>query len=229
MNAKARTSVRTLVMIAMIVGTFRVSNARAETEKPPEAEMAALAGVVAEFMKKDPKTAQVDFEKLSPKMKEAVIEAHTLVKNVTTTTESAKGDAVTSGPTDWRSSVFTTSSGKNAPSAMLASGCRNVSTTTYSVNSVGTVGVEYHLRVDWCYNGSKVTSANRARWADIRMPLWQFAGNSSGWVRWESNSWTYSTWSQGKFTLLCGWSNCWQTQYLDAEALVYGNGAGSAW
>jgi hypothetical protein len=64
---------------------------------------------------------------------------------------------------------------------------------------------KYFLRIDWCYDGNRITSLTSRRWAEIYKPFWEFSGH----VGWSASGGVGSVqamrWTQGKFRLCFEW------------------------
>lgn len=101
-------------------------------------------------------------------------------------------------------------------------------------NAFGSTLWSYFQRIDWCGNGSTITSTphgvQRTRWGEVYYPFWQWRhiGSSTwGGVGYQS----YRAWTQAEFKLcLIPDVGCVQYSYpwLDMTAWADGRGTGSA-
>jgi hypothetical protein len=84
---------------------------------------------------------------------------------------------------------------------------------------------KYFHRVDWCQNGSVITSTTYFRaWGETYYPGWNWKGVQS---TWSSGGTGYTRWtkgSQGKFCLV-EYFSCVQERWPWIETNVYGNGS----
>lgn len=107
--------------------------------------------------------------------------------------------------------------------AVLPSGCKTT-TTSFCGKSVWNVKLWcYFQKINWCYDGLKVTSKSRTRWGEVYYPFWSYSnvGNSeSGGV----GSWSYRAWTQGEFKYCVSTYGCIQYAYPWIDQTVYGNG-----
>jgi hypothetical protein len=100
-------------------------------------------------------------------------------------------------------------------------------------NALGATLWSYFQRINWCGNGSTITSTphgiQRTRWGEVYYPFWQWrhVGNQTwGGVGQQ----TYRAWTQGEFKLcITGDIGCVQYSYpwLDMTAWADGRGTGS--
>lgn len=80
----------------------------------------------------------------------------------------------------------------------------------------------YFQRIDWCWDGSTITSKTRTRWAEIYAPGWEFVGHIGNSESGSVGQWFYRAWTQGHFRL-CGGGTCWNV-YPWIDMTVYGDG-----
>jgi len=82
----------------------------------------------------------------------------------------------------------------------------------------------YHQTIEWCWNGSTITSLYRNRWAEIHDFTWVFHDHIGDSTSGGIGSWSYTAFTQGSFSQCLG-SECWTYQYPWLEQRVYANGS----
>ena len=106
---------------------------------------------------------------------------------------------------------------------VAAAACRYVTVSRWAENVFGSTLWKYFQRIDWCYNGSSVTSVSRRRWGETYWPGWSFKGHTgnqtSGGVGWTG----YQAWTQGHFCL-ASYFDCVQDRYPWIDITVWRNG-----
>ncbi len=115
----------------------------------------------------------------------------------------------------------------------LATTCWTWTWQRDGLNIFGAVLWSYFQRIDWCGNGSTITSSphgvQRTRWGEVYFPFWSWrhVGNQTwGGV----GSQTYRAWTQGEFRLCLPIDiGCAQYAYpwLDMTAWADGRGTGT--
>lgn len=112
----------------------------------------------------------------------------------------------------------------------LSGGCWTWTWQRNGYNSLGQTLWSYFQRIDWCGNGSTITSTpQRVRWGEVYFPFWSWKhlGNQTWGGVGQAN---YRAWTQGEFKL-CVTPNvgCAQFRYpwLDMTAWADGRGTGS--
>lgn len=105
-----------------------------------------------------------------------------------------------------------------------AAGCKSVTKSRSAYNVFGQVLWTYYQKIDWCYNGTKITSKTRIRWGDLPWySLWQFIGHMDSVQSGGVGQWSYRAWTQGEFRFsLVGYPV--QHAYPWVDMTVYGNG-----
>ena len=108
--------------------------------------------------------------------------------------------------------------------SMATAGCKSVTKSRSAYNVFGQVLWTYYQKIDWCYNGSKITSKTRIRWGDLPWySLWQFMGHIGSSQSGGVGQWSYRAWTQGEFRFsLVGYPV--QYAYPWVDMTVYGNG-----
>ncbi len=113
----------------------------------------------------------------------------------------------------------------------LSSGWASITHGYKLYNYLNQVLWSYAWRIEWSYDGTKITSLNVQRLVQIYAPGYSFQGeiasNSSGGV----NQWSYYHFRQGDICLIDYGSNCAWHFYPVVEQWVHGDGAyyGTAW
>lgn len=121
-------------------------------------------------------------------------------------------------------------SGTDGEVSIAASGCWTWKWQRDGRNSLGALLWSYFQQINWCGDGSVITSTpQRTRWGEVYVPFWSWGhiGNETwGGV----NQPSYRAWTQGEFKL-CLTPNvgCVQNRYpwLDMTAWANGQGTGS--
>lgn len=114
--------------------------------------------------------------------------------------------------------------------SITASGCWSWRWQRDGRNALGALLWSYFQKINWCGNGSIITSApQRTRWGETYAPFWSWAhiGNQT-WGGVNQNS--YRAWTQGEFKLcLSPDVGCVQNRYpwLDMTAWADGRGTGN--
>jgi len=146
------------------------------------------------------KNAEKIFENLPPDVQQDVIEL-LKVKTIVAKIEKPK-----------RLSTLST----NSNSAVIVFEGKNVTGMTL---------FKYTQRIDWCYDGSKITSKFRTRYGTVYMPFWKFNDHIGNQEQGGEGHRSYRAWTQGEFSLCLGGNiGCIQHVYPWIDMTVYGNG-----
>jgi hypothetical protein len=88
---------------------------------------------------------------------------------------------------------------------------------------VGIMAWKYFARIQWCWNGKKITAFGYRRWAEVYVPTWDFKGHI-GKSGYGGVGTVYARrWTQGKFQQCAAW--CVQTKTPWVELVVTRKGA----
>ena len=83
----------------------------------------------------------------------------------------------------------------------------------------------YYQRVEWCGNGSALTSTpHRSRWGDTHMLFWSFIGHIGGSTSGGNGDWSFSASTQGKFSVCYPESTCLYSYTPWLNITAYANG-----
>ena len=109
--------------------------------------------------------------------------------------------------------------------ATLASGCNWRVNGEDIYNMYGALLARYQQRVDWCYNGSIITSVSHVHTPTVYAPGWRYNGliGDSHWGG--VNQASFRAYSQASFCLVGG--VCLQYWYPWVDQTVYGTGSSS--
>lgn len=102
--------------------------------------------------------------------------------------------------------------------------CRWARIYRYYNNALGQRLFTYYQQVDWCYNGSTITSISRTRWPEVSMLFWEFKGHIGNTTSGGTGSTFYRAWTQGSFALCVPYVLCAQFKYPWLDMTVRGNG-----
>ena len=109
--------------------------------------------------------------------------------------------------------------------ATLASGCRYRINGESIYNAFGALLARYTQRVDWCYNGTIITSVSHVHTPTVYPPGWMYNG-LIGHSHWGGvNQASFRAYSQASFCLVGG--VCLQYWYPWVDQTVYGTGNSS--
>lgn len=116
---------------------------------------------------------------------------------------------------------------------VLADGGRGCNSRQYQVdwcNALGQTLFSYFQKIDWCYDGSKITNTpTRTRWGEVYVPLWSYDGHIGNSESGGINQSSYEAWTQGEFKLCAGGDiGCIWHKYPWIDMTVYGDGTHSA-
>jgi hypothetical protein len=81
---------------------------------------------------------------------------------------------------------------------------------------------KYRQRIDWCFNGTKITALLRRRQVDCCVPLWDFKGHIGNRTFGGRGRKSYYAYTQGKFQICAAW--CFRTRTPWVSQRVYANG-----
>lgn len=82
----------------------------------------------------------------------------------------------------------------------------------------------YFNKVDWKYDGSKVTYKFMTRRAEVYYPLWEFRGHIGNTESGGVGSKSYRAYTQGSFAFCAVYVACVQFKYPWVDTTVYGSG-----
>jgi hypothetical protein len=125
-----------------------------------------------------------------------------------------------------KNTVTSVSKNDDPSSGVLSGGCMVYQIERSGLNSLGDKLWSYFQKINWCYDGSKITSKTRLRWGEVYYPGWQFAGHIGNLEQGGVNQWSYRAWTQGEFKLCLGGDiGCVQYKYPWIDMTVYGDGS----
>ncbi len=186
-----------LVMLGSAVMPAMATKALTDTLKSSE-----KAKIVLELMMHDKKNAEKIFENLPPETQREVIE---LLKV--------------------KSIVVKTDKNYYLMFSLLSTGSKSATITVEGKNAIGMTLWKYVQRIDWSFDGSKITSKFRTRSGTVYMPFWKFDGHIGNQESGGVGQWSYRAWTQGEFSLCLGGNiGCIQHAYPWIDMTVYGNG-----
>jgi len=107
-----------------------------------------------------------------------------------------------------------------------AGGCWWARVQRWATNIFGSKLWAYFQRIDWCSNGSYITSHSRTRWGETYWPGWSWKGNIGSTQGGGNGSTFYRSWTQGHFCLISYFS-CVQDRYPWIDMTVYRSGGWS--
>jgi len=102
--------------------------------------------------------------------------------------------------------------------------CRWVTVSRWYNNALGMRLFTYYERIDWCYNGSTITSVSRTRWGEVGAPFWEFKGHVGSTTSGGTGQWSYRAWTQGHYALCMPYVLCAQHKYPWIDITVRANG-----
>lgn len=106
-----------------------------------------------------------------------------------------------------------------------ASGCKEVTAEFTGVNGSGSELYTYNMEVNWCYDGSTVSSTDRRRWGNTSAVFWEYVGHQDSNERGGDGDTFYESTSTGHFRLcVSGNMACAQHVYPSVEVSVYSDG-----
>jgi hypothetical protein len=109
-------------------------------------------------------------------------------------------------------------------------GCDSRTYEEWGENIFGVKLWSYFQTIDWCYDGSKVTSKTRLRWGEVHTLGWKYNGHIGNTESGGVDQLTYRAWTQGSFDLCLGGDiGCIQSCYPWIDQTVYGTGVYSGW
>lgn len=112
--------------------------------------------------------------------------------------------------------------------SIAASGCWSWKWQRDGRNALGALLWSYFQQIDWCGNGSVITSTpQRTRWGEVYVPFWSWAhiGNQ---IWGGVNQPNYRAWTQGEFKLcLSPDIGCVQNSYPWIDMTAWGDGRGT--
>ena len=109
--------------------------------------------------------------------------------------------------------------------ATLAISCKSLTTGAQIFNPFGALLARYQQKVDWCYDGTKITSVSHTHTPTVYAPGWVYNG-LIGHSHWGGvNQTSFRAYSQASFCLNLG--VCTQYWYPWVDQTVYGTGNAS--
>jgi len=81
---------------------------------------------------------------------------------------------------------------------------------------------KYRQRIDWCFDGTRITALLRTRTVDCCVPLWDFKGHIGNRTFGGISRRTYYAYTQGQFQVCAAW--CFRTRTPWVSQRVYANG-----
>lgn len=195
--------------ILLVASMFLTQPASAGKNQPPEPTAVDLLQRLTDAGDK----AGEKFAQMSPAQQEKVVESLKVVRI--------------------ESQVVEVKNGSTSSAGILASGCKGYIRSRSGYNLLGGKLWSYFQRIDWCYNGSKVTSTYRNRWGETYYPFWNWQHNGNS-TSGGTGSTYYYAWTQGQFALCVngqGWgciqySYPWVDQRGDKNGNYTSNGGG---
>ena len=111
-----------------------------------------------------------------------------------------------------------------------ASGCKSYTQGIYITDDFGAPIGRYAQKIDWCYNGSTITSKTRTRWGEVYEVTLKYNGHIGNSESGGVGQTYYYAWTQGSFCMWVPLVGCTINLYPWVEQYVYGNGtySGSA-
>lgn len=111
------------------------------------------------------------------------------------------------------------------PEATTGCAWRQVGYEMYSAVGIKLWG--YYQRIDWCFNGTVVTSKTRNRSVSVFAPFWSFTRHIGNLEQGGVNQSYYRAWTQGEFKFCVSDQGCIQYVYPWIDQTVRGNGTAS--
>jgi hypothetical protein len=181
---------------------------RAAAAPPQDYSDPATINAVIQRLADAGKDADQVWAALSPQTQQAVQQALTVARVET---------SVTLVPAD-------STPASDGVSAQATSCLYGFQVERYGKNSLGQKLWSYFQKIDWCYNGSWITSKFRVRWGEVYFPFWEFKGHIGNSESGGVGYWSYRAWTQGKFALCAPYVGCAQYKYPWIDMTVYANG-----
>jgi hypothetical protein len=113
---------------------------------------------------------------------------------------------------------------RSASSALLA--CYWAQVRRWGKNLLGMTLWTYYQRIEWCSNGSTITSVTRLRWGEVSFPGWAFKGHTSSTTSGGKGYTSYRARTHGHFCL-AEYFSCVQNAYPWIDMTVRANGSWS--
>ena len=108
---------------------------------------------------------------------------------------------------------------------MQSCGCDEKGIIAKGYNGVGVHLWSYKQQLNWCFDGTNVTSKSRSRWGEVYAPLWQWAGHVGSSESGGVGQTYYKVRTHGEFKLCLGGDiGCIQYAYPWVEQKGYGDG-----
>ena len=187
-----------LLAIAMITVPLVIAEKNEEKVSPNYSDQKTMEKIIKKLTDADDKYEE-EFAKLTPEAQSAVLDYLT-VSNV-------KHNEVVS-------------------SFGCHGGCCSRTHEVWGENFLGVKLWSYFQTIDWCNDGSTVTSKTRLRWGEVHTLGWAFNGHIGNTESGGVGQSSYRAWTQGSFNLCLGGNiGCIQSQYPWIDQTVYGTGA----
>jgi len=113
-----------------------------------------------------------------------------------------------------------------ASTDVFVAACKWAQVERYGTNIFGMKLWSYFQKIDWCYNGSTITSKTRTRWGETHFPGWSWKGHIGNSTSGGVGSTYFRAWTQGHFCLV-EYFSCVQNAYPWIDMTVRGNGTWS--
>ena len=111
----------------------------------------------------------------------------------------AGDDPAKGPPSDAVVAVVATDVVESSPAATTGGvgidACKWARVKRYATNIFGMTLGAYFQKIDWCYNGSSITSKSRNRWGEVYLPGWSFKGHIGSQQSGGVGSWSYRAWT----------------------------------
>lgn len=109
--------------------------------------------------------------------------------------------------------------------ALAANACWTITKRNDAKNGFGMIMWSYFQKVNWCGNGSTITSTPaRTRWGEVYIVFWGYNGHIDSSTSGGYGSTFYQTFTQGKFSLCPPLLGCTQYRYPWIDMTVRPNG-----
>lgn len=190
-----------LLAIAMSTVPLVIAEKNEEKVSPNYSDQKTVEKIIKKLTDADDKYEE-EFAKLTPEAQSAVLDYLTVYK--------VKHSEVVS---------LVVSSGCD-------DGCDSRKYEVWGENRLGYKLWSYFQTIDWCYDGSKVTSKTRLRWGEVHTLGWKYNGHIGNTESGGVDQSSYRAWTQGSFELCLGGDiGCIQSCYPWIDQTVYGTGS----
>jgi hypothetical protein len=86
----------------------------------------------------------------------------------------------------------------------------------------------YFQKIDWCWNGTTITSKSPTKWGEVYTLFWEFKGHKDSSESGGVGSSSYRSWTQGEFALCAPYILCAQYSYPWIEMTVFSGGGSNS-